>query len=243
MGLVTLYCVWRLAREWYDHETALLATALVAWNPLIITYAKQPMSDVAATMWISLGLVLAVRASAISGFCSGLAAGFAMGVVAQMVVQNYLFGSLFSTGYGSAANLFSLEHLDNNLGVFARHGWTVMGPLFLPGLVLGLIAARPEPRLKPIAIFAGVALPYLFYLPFDHWETLRFLLPGLVPLTMDQREHSAGERGVGQSAQRIAKLVRTTENAAMGFHCARSTGDVDPRAAVTRRNGLRRARG
>ena len=29
-----------------------------------------------------------------------------------------------------------------------------------------------------------MALPYLFYLPFDHWETLRFLLPGLVPLTV-----------------------------------------------------------
>jgi len=29
-----------------------------------------------------------------------------------------------------------------------------------------------------------VSLPYLFYLPFDHWETLRFLLPGLVPLTI-----------------------------------------------------------
>src|SRR4029079_605448 len=45
-----------------------------------------------------------------------------------------------------------------------------------------------RPRLgaaeKPLAIFAAVSLPYLFYLPFDHWETLRFLLPGLVPLTI-----------------------------------------------------------
>ena len=220
MGLLTLYCVWRLAREWYDHETALLAAALVAWNPLVIAYSKQPMSDIAATMWVSLGLLLAVRASAQSAFCSGLAAGFAVitrpalliagaliplaahkgetprrrallsaagfgiGVIAQMLLQNHMFGSPFSTGYGSAANLFSTGHVDDNLGIFARHGWSVMGPLFVPGLILGLIAARPEPRLKPAAIFGAVALPYVFYLPFDHWETLRFLLPGLVPLTI-----------------------------------------------------------
>jgi hypothetical protein len=220
MGAVTLFCVWRLAREWYDHETALLATAMVAWNPLLITYAKQPMSDIAATMWIVAALLLAVRTSSSTAFCSGLAAGFAVitrpalliagalipvmsfkgdrarrrallsasgfaiGVVAQMAIQNFLFGSPFSTGYGSASNLFSAGYVDNNLGIFARHGWTVLGPLFLPGLLLGLIAARPEPRWKPSAIFGGVALPYLFYLPFDHWETLRFLLPGLVPLTI-----------------------------------------------------------
>jgi hypothetical protein len=29
-----------------------------------------------------------------------------------------------------------------------------------------------------------VLLPNLFYLPFDHWETLRYLLPGIVPLTI-----------------------------------------------------------
>jgi hypothetical protein len=33
-------------------------------------------------------------------------------------------------------------------------------------------------------IFCAVMVPYLFYLPFDHWETLRYLLPGLVPLTV-----------------------------------------------------------
>ena len=66
----------------------------------------------------------------------------------------------------------------------SRQGWTVVGPLWIPGLIIGLFAARPEPRWKPAAIFVAVTLPYLFYLPFDHWETLRFLLPGLVPLTI-----------------------------------------------------------
>ena len=35
-----------------------------------------------------------------------------------------------------------------------------------------------------LSLAGAVLLPYLFYLPFDHWETLRFVLPGLVPLTI-----------------------------------------------------------
>jgi hypothetical protein len=219
-GLVTLFLVYRLARGWFDAEIGLLAAALVAWNPLFITYAKQPMSDITATMWMTLALVLAVRSTALIGFLGGLAAGaavitrpallvaavvvplaahrgnaarqrvvasgagLAIGVAAAMAIQHRLFGSALSTGYGSAANLFSIAHLATNVEIFARQGWTVVGPLWIPGLIIGLFAARPEPRWKPAAILAGVALPYLFYLPFDHWETLRFLLPGLVPLTV-----------------------------------------------------------
>ena len=219
-GVIALVLVYRLTCEWYDAPTALLATALVAWNPLFITYAKQPMSDVPATMWMVLALFLAVRSTTVTAFAAGLAAGaavitrpalliagavvplaarrgekpllraglaaagFAIGVGIQMAIQNHLFGSPFSSGYGAAENLFSIDHVRTNLGIFTRHLWTVAGPLWLLGLVLGLIAARPEPRAKPAAIFAAVTAPYLFYLPFDHWETLRFLLPGMVPLTV-----------------------------------------------------------
>ena len=219
-GLITLILVYRLTRDWFDAETGLLAAALVAWNPIFITYAKQPMSDIPATMWIMLALFLAMRASARTAFGGGLAAGAAVitrpalliaaaivplaahrgeaprrrvlasnaglliGVTAAMAIQNHLFGSPFSTGYGATTTLFSISHLATNLGIFARQGWTVVGPLWVPGLIIGLFAARPEPRWKPAAILAAVILPYLLYLPFDHWETLRFLLPGIVPLTM-----------------------------------------------------------
>ena len=220
MGAITLLLVYRLARAWFDAETALFASAMVAWNPLFITYAKQPMSDMAATMWVTLALLLAVRSSNASAFWAGLAAGAAVitrpalllaaavipiaahrgesprrrlamsaaglsiGVLVQMAIQNHFFGSPFSTGYGATAALFSLSHLGTNIRIFAQQGWIVLGPLFIPGLIIGLFSARPEPRWKPAAIFVTVTLPYLFYLPFDHWETLRFLLPGLVPLTI-----------------------------------------------------------
>lgn len=220
MGVMTLMLIYRLARDWHDAETALFATALVAWNPLVITYAKQPMSDMAATMWITLALLLCGRASNVSAAFAGLAAGaavitrpalliaavlipmmarrrdvpkarvawaagaFAVALAVQMAIHNTLFGSPFTTGYGAASNLFSTEHLTANLRIFASHGWSVVGPLWIPGLIIGLFAARPEPRWKPAAMLGGVALPYVFYVPFDHWETLRFLMPGLVPLTV-----------------------------------------------------------
>ena len=219
-GLITLWLVYRLASEWFDAETALFATAIVAWNPLVIGYAKQPMSDMPATMWIVLALLLSVRASNGSAFAAGLAAGaavltrpallvaaavipiaahrgpsprqrfaiagvgLALVLLLLMAIQNHLFGSPFLTGYGGGAALFSWSHVQTNLEIFTRHGWSVLGPLWIPGLIIGLFASRPEPRGKPAAIFAAVTLPYLFYLPFDHWETLRFLLPGLVPLTI-----------------------------------------------------------
>jgi hypothetical protein len=218
---VTLYLVYRLARQWFDAETGLFAAAIIAWNPVFIAYAKQPMSDMTATMWIMLALALAARNGAMSGLIAGLAAGaavitrpallvaaaiiplaayrgerkmrrlliaaagVAIGVSIQMAIQQHLFGSPFSTGYGSSAALFSLSHLSANLQIFfGRHGWDVAGPLWVPGLIIGLFAAKPEPRSKPTMVFCAVLLPYLFYLPFDHWETLRFLLPGLVPLTL-----------------------------------------------------------
>jgi hypothetical protein len=219
-GLITLWLVYRLASKWHDAESAIFATALVAWNPLVVGYAKQPMSDMPATMWVMLAVLLAVGASRASALGAGLAAGaavmtrpallvaaaviplaayrgdaarqrlviagagLALMLVTLMAVQNQLFGSPFRTGYGSGAALFSWSHFGTNIGIFTRHGWQVLGPLFIPGLVIGMFAARPESRGTPLAIFAAVTLPYLFYLPFDHWETLRYLLPGLVPLTI-----------------------------------------------------------
>jgi hypothetical protein len=222
-AIVTLYGVYRLARKWFDAETGLFAAAIVAWNPLFIAYAKQPMSDMTATMWIMIALALAMRISNRSALAAGLAAGaavitrpalligaamipiaayrgdegqklkrmlfagagLAVGVAIQMAIQQHLFGSPLSTGYGSSSALFSLSHLTTNLKIFfVRYGLDVVGPLWIPGLIIGFFAAKPEPRSRPALVFCGVLAPYLFYLPFDHWETLRFLLPGIVPLTI-----------------------------------------------------------
>ena len=236
VAAVTLFLIHRLARAWYDADTALLATALVAWNPLFIAYAKQPMSDVPATMWMVLAMALAVRSTSSSAFGSGIAAGvavitrpallfaaaaivwaanrgdiarrramlsgagLAIGLIVQMAIQAYLYGSPFATGYGSTDLLFSPAHVLDNLGIFGKHWWFVLGPLWILGAIIGVFAARPEPRTNPLIVLGAVAIPYLFYLPFDHWETLRYLLPGIAIMTVT----------VGAGLMRFA---RTPQNA------------------------------
>jgi len=218
-ALVTLALVYRATRDWFDADAALLAVAVLAWNPVFVTYAKQPMSDVPATAWVTLAVVLAIQRGTLSAFGAGLAAGAAVitrpalliaaatipllswrgetryrrfllsglgaaiGVAIQMAIQAKLFGSPFVTGYGSAAGAFSWAHVPINLVIFAKQKWLALGPIWLVGTAVGLVISPPELRWRLLAVFAAVTLPYLFWLPFDHWETLRFLLPALAILS------------------------------------------------------------
>jgi hypothetical protein len=264
MGLLTLWLVFRLARSWTDEVTAWLATAIVAWNPVFLTYAKQPMSDVPASAWIMLAMYLAMDPSAVAvnpvnrlrpsrasgrpepvegrqGFrlregyggqvggqeaglyragLAGVAAGAAFltrpalilavaivpllamrgpqpsrrlllsgigvaaAVILQASLQAHLFGSPLATGYGSGEALFSWQALPQNVDIYARQSWLALGGLWLVTLGAGAWVMRGARAAALLAAAAAVAVPYLFYIRFDHWETLRFLLPGLVPLSI-----------------------------------------------------------
>ena len=150
MSLLTLWLVFRLARRWGDEQMALVATALVAWNPVFLTYAKQPMSDAAATAFLMLAVYLTVddpqrsstsanRRALLAGVAAGAAfltrpalivavaliplialrgaspikrmlitgIGVAVAAVVRLALQAHMFGSPFTTGYGSAEVLFS----------------------------------------------------------------------------------------------------------------------------------------
>ena len=78
MALLTLTLVYRATRDWFDEDAAMLAVAILAWNPVFVTYAKQPMSDVPATAWVTLAIVLAMQRGPSSAFGAGLAAGAAV---------------------------------------------------------------------------------------------------------------------------------------------------------------------
>jgi hypothetical protein len=211
LALLTLAVVFRLAREWFDEDVALVSTMLVAWNPVFITYAKQPMSDVPASAWMMLSLWLASRSGGSfgAGLAAGIAvmtrpalliaaavvpllsrrralaaAGLAIPVAIQLALQAYLFGHPFSTGYGSAEALFSPDYVAANLAIYSRHTWVALSGMWVTAVVVGVVIAPQHVKWPLLAIFSIVTLPYLFYLPFDHWETLRFLLPALVPLSI-----------------------------------------------------------
>lgn len=220
LALLTLFLVYRLARDWFDADVALLAVAVAAWNPVFIVYAKQPMSDVPASAWLMAAIFFALKTRFASGYVAGLCAGFAVvtrpalliaaamvplisnrgpspqrrvlsaaaglfiGVAIQMALQMRLFGSPFVTGYGDSSALFSLAYVPTNWGIFVRQGWATLGLFWFAALVIGAGITPLELRWRIVTICVAVISPYLFYLPFDHWETLRFLLPALVPLSV-----------------------------------------------------------
>lgn len=112
------------------------------------------------------------------------AGGLAIPVAIQLALQAYLFGNPFATGYGAAESLFSVDYVATNLAIYSRHTWVALSGMWVTAVVVGIIVAPQHVKWPLMAIFSTVALPYVFYLPFDHWETLRFLLPALVPLSI-----------------------------------------------------------
>ncbi len=107
-----------------------------------------------------------------------------MGVVLQGWTQWYLYGNAFSSGYGSVAALFSSATLNMNLRSYLYWGVFALGPVWVAGLAVGLATSHRTPLITVALLGISVAAPYLFYRPYDHWETLRFLLPALVLATI-----------------------------------------------------------
>lgn len=232
MGMLTLWLVFAVARRGVDQQTALLATALVAWNPVFLAYAKQPLSDVPASAWMMVALFFALppgarreernaaRRQTVTAGLAGAAAGAALltrpalivaaavipllaawgpnwlrrvavaslgvgaAVGVQMGLQAYLFGSPMISGYGSAEALFSWGAFPQNVAIYARQSWAAFGGVWIAALAAGVWALLGYRLVPVLTITACVAAPYLFYLRFDHWESLRFFLPALVPASI-----------------------------------------------------------
>lgn len=218
MGLVLLAVVYSLARDWSGQASvARLACALVALNPLVFTYAIQPMSDVPAAAAAMLAIAamtrpvrwpwLAGAAAALTLFIRPALAPLAMAIaiipvaaygprawkdsarclavigVAVLVQgwsQWYLYGDPLASGYGSVASLFSIERAWFNLRSYAYWSVPSIGPVWLGALAFGLVTSGRVTRTVTALVALSVGAPYLFYRPYDHWETLRFLLPLIV---------------------------------------------------------------
>jgi hypothetical protein len=220
MAALVLVLVHRLARQWTgDGTTAWLATCLAAWDPLVITYAKQPMSDIPAAAWLLLAVWCVVKPAPLP-LLAGLAAGASfltrpggLGAVAavallaaiqlrpavpallrfavalfplvalQAAIQWHLFGSPWRTGYGALGELYSGTTLAENATIYGRALMTTHLVVWIPLVAVGLAALRRRGTGPWIVVLLAASLtPYLLYLEFDHWETLRFVLPAVVLL-------------------------------------------------------------
>ena len=108
-------------------------------------------------------------------------AGTVPGVLSIATIQAVLYGSPFSSGYGSAGDLFAVRFFVPNVVHYTTSLIRSETPLIgLAAAAPFLLWRSPPPRRFAMSLAAtlGVAVwsCYLFYLTFDEWWYLRFLL-------------------------------------------------------------------
>jgi hypothetical protein len=122
---------------------------------------------------------------------AGLVAGAVPGVLTLLVLNAQRYGSPFASGYGPLETLFALRHLPVNIARFGDWFLAIQTPFIFVGLaaawpsVRRQLAATPDARRLAdllLAQIGAVAACYAFYLPFDNWGYLRFLLPAFPAL-------------------------------------------------------------
>jgi len=106
-------------------------------------------------------------------------------VVLFMLIQatfNYaLYGSPFTSGYGESSDLFETSRFLGNVAAYAKWLTYVHTPAFWAAWAAALFALRRETwpwQLSAIAV--AIVVPYFFYILYDDWEALRFILPAIV---------------------------------------------------------------
>ena len=119
------------------------------------------------------------------------AAGAVPGVALAAAIQAVFYGSPIVSGYGVLSGIYDLAHGGDNLmrypaWLYSSHSLFVflgLGSIPAAALLPSLDRDQRHHLLRHglLALgFAGtVFLSYLFYLPFDHWSVLRFVLPAI----------------------------------------------------------------
>ena len=102
-------------------------------------------------------------------------------------INNLLYGSALSSGYGEVGPAFSLQNGVANLGLYPAwwlESQGLTGVLCLVSVWRRRDAAVLREFLITIAFAVSAILLYLFYLPFDAWWYLRFMLPAVPVLLL-----------------------------------------------------------
>ena len=108
---------------------------------------------------------------------------------AVAAINASVYESAFVSGYGTLRELYAWSYWSTNGRQFAMWTASTQTPVVLLAAVYFVApgwfppARVPYPRLLLLAVAGAVKASYLFYLPFDAWWYLRFLLP-IWPLMM-----------------------------------------------------------
>jgi hypothetical protein len=134
---------------------------------------------------LALALVPAVAGRQRVQRAAAFLAVVALGIALQAWVQSELYGSAFANGYGPAEELFSLRFLGPNLQSYGYWMVATHGLVWLLAFAAGLYVVRDRGARALLAASAVAAIvPYAVYRTYDHWETMRFIMPLLVTMTI-----------------------------------------------------------
>jgi hypothetical protein len=159
---------------------------------------------------------------------------FPMGAASIVVaaINNHLYGSPTTSGYGRLSGLFSVSFFTQNVINYTRSIVATQTPLALIGLLAVCVPlsrawkSRAEIRDRSLLAVMSIAVitTYLFYLNYDAWWFLRFLLPMWAALCVGTAYVITGRSGRSFNAIGIAILVCL---GAYGVWYARDAGAFD----------------
>jgi hypothetical protein len=142
-------------------------------------------------------------------------------------VNHDLYGSALVSGYGEASSIYRWQNLRPNLNRYPRWLWETQGVYVFAFLLAVVLPRGPKPgsrglRWILLAYIAGVFGCYLFYIPFDDWWYLRFVIPAMPAifvLAIDAIWQSG--RRFGRTVHAIAGIVFTTLSLSHAIQYAR----------------------
>jgi 4-amino-4-deoxy-L-arabinose transferase-like glycosyltransferase len=168
--------------------SGLAAGAAILTRPNLVPLAALPG---ALLVW---GVL---RERSFTGLAGQRALLFAAGAIPAClivaIINARLYGSPLSSGYGSLQELYGWKNLLPNLARYPRWLLETQTAVVLAALVAPFVVkSRPregtlnsQPRAVAVMwllFVVAVFLSYLFYLHFDGWFWLRFILPAFPPL-------------------------------------------------------------
>ena len=165
--------------RWRAAWTGLLTGLVVLIRPNLVPAVPVFATLIALT---EISWRARLRATLLFGFAC---LPFALVVAAT---NNHLYGAPWKSGYGSFDELYAWRFLLPNLRQYVRWLGDTQTPLIAFCIVpfafwRGLLCERRRTLATIAALALIIWLCYLFYLVFDAWWYLRFLLPAL-PLTL-----------------------------------------------------------
>lgn len=143
-------------------------------------------------------------------------------------VFNDLYGSPLRSGYGDPG--YAWSYFRDNMANYPRWLLDTQGPLVFAFLLSAVLPARSSPGGPPLrrlllAFAGGVLGCYLWYLSFDSWMFLRFMLPALpVVFVLAADAVWAATRRFGPQVRVLATLSFCAVMVSLGVTRARDLG-------------------